>query len=246
MNRSFVPPILLLLTLSIPAFQGCSRYSKPASPARPAKPPAAAPAVKPPGARPVPEKPQVTKPAPEKLPSVKPTPAKPPAVALSDKLFAEGMAALQDGGHEKALELFAASWKEKPDHEGVAREFPGVLIALKKNGDSAYAQGKWEDAGKRWMGTLRYVSHPAAKGKAVPFTRADVQAQVDKLTAALMEKGLLEYRKENIEPAIAYWKTILAYDPANAEAAKSIRTATTQLQKLKKLPPAPHPAPPAK
>jgi hypothetical protein len=56
-----------------------------------------------------------------------------------------------------------------------------------------------------------------------------------------MEKGLLDYRKGDIETAIADWKTILSYDPGNEEAAKAIRTATTQLENLKKLPPAPGP-----
>jgi tetratricopeptide (TPR) repeat protein len=155
--------------------------------------------------------------------------------------LAEGKTALQEGGLERALELFAAAWKESPGYPGVSEEFDGALLALKKNGDAAYAQGKPEDAGKRWMGTLRYMNHPAARPKSYPFTRADVQGQVDRLTAGLMEKGLLDYRKGNIEAAIADWKTILAYDPGNEEAAKSIRTATTQLENLKKIPPAPPP-----
>jgi tetratricopeptide (TPR) repeat protein len=162
-------------------------------------------------------------------------------VSPADKALAEGKAALQEGGLERALELFAAAWKESPGYPGVSEEFDGALLALKKNGDAAYAQGKPEDAGKRWMGTLRYMNHPAARPKGYPFTRADVQGQVDRLTAGLMEKGLLDYRKGNIEAAIADWKTILAYDPGNEEAAKSIRTATTQLENLKKIPPAPPP-----
>jgi tetratricopeptide (TPR) repeat protein len=168
---------------------------------------------------------------------------KPPAISVADKLFAEGMTVLQEGGHEQALELFSAAWQEKPGHAGVAREFDGALLALKKNGDAAYAQGKWEDAGKRWMGTLRFIDHPAANSRDYPFTRSEVRAKVDHLSASLLEKALLQYRKGNIQAAIADWKTILAYDPANEEAVKSLNTATTQLEQLKKLPPAPAPAP---
>jgi tetratricopeptide (TPR) repeat protein len=169
--------------------------------------------------------------------NVAPPPAsKPPPASPADKAFADGIAALQEGSVERALELFFVAWKEKPGHPGVSQEFDGAVLALKRNGDAAYAQGKMEDAGKRWLGTLRYMNHPAAKPKSYPFTRADVQAQVDRLTAGLMEKGLLDYRKGNIEAAIADWKTILAYDPGNEEATKSIRTATTQLENLKKIP----------
>ena len=156
---------------------------------------------------------------------------------MSDKLFAEGMTALREGGHERALELFSAAWQEKPGHAGVAREFDGALLALKKNGDAAYAQGKWEDAGKRWMGTLRFITHPAANWRDYPFTRSEVQAKVDRLSESLMEKALTEYRRGEVPSAIADWKTILSYDPEHEEAARSLRTASKQLETLKKMPP---------
>jgi tetratricopeptide (TPR) repeat protein len=162
---------------------------------------------------------------------------KPPEIPASDKLFAEGMAALQEGGLDRALELFAGAWQEKPGHAGVAREFDGALLALKKNGDAAYAQGKWEDAGKRWMGTLRFITHPAANWRGYPFTRNEVRAKVDQLSAALTEKALTEYRRGDVPSAIAGWKTILSYDPGHEEAARSLRTATKQLETLKKMPP---------
>jgi len=233
---------LLSVFLIAALLSGCAA-TKPFPPAvpegmtaPPAEPPPAPPAEPPPAppAKPPPAPPAPPSEPPPREPSAEPPKA--PAISGADKAFAEGMAALQEGGLERALELFSVAWKEKPGHPGVSQEFDGALLALKKNGDAAYAQGKLEDAGKRWMGTLRYMNHPAAKPKGYPFTRADVQGQVDRLTAGLMEKGLLDYRKGNIEAAIASWKTVLAYDPGNEEAAKSIRTATTQLENLKKIP----------
>jgi len=156
---------------------------------------------------------------------------------VSDKLFAEGMTALQEGRHERALELFSAAWQEKPGHAGVAREFEGALLALKKNGDTAYAQGKWEDAGKRWSGTLRFITHPAANPGGLPFSRSEVRTKVDNLTVALTKKALTEYRRGDIPAAIADWKTILSYDPGHEEAVRSLQTATKQLESLKKMPP---------
>jgi thioredoxin-like negative regulator of GroEL len=191
----------------------------------PAKPPAAAP-VTPPPAKP-----------PAAPPAAKPPAPKPPAISAADKLFAEGKTALQEGGNERALELFSAAWKEEPGHAGVAREFDGALLALKKSGDAAYAQGKWGDAGRRWMGTLRFINHPAANGQDYPFTRSEVRAKVDNLTAALTQKALTEYRRGEVPAAIADWKTILSYDPGHEEAARSLQTATKQLETLKKLPP---------
>ena len=148
------------------------------------------------------------------------------------------MTALQEGGHERALELFSAAWQEKPGYAGVAREFDGALLALKKNGDAwECPRGKWEDAGKRWMGTLRFITHPAANWRGYPFTRSEVRAKVDRLNAALTEKALTEYRRGEIPAAIADWKTILTYDPGHEEAARSLQTALKQLETLKKMPP---------
>jgi thioredoxin-like negative regulator of GroEL len=207
LRRTTLSSILLLSALTATAFSGCAWLSKTSHTTPSAKPHTAAPA------------------------------AKPLAISVSEKMFAEGMAALQEGGHERALELFSGAWQEEPGHAGVAREFDGALLALKRNGDAAYAQRKWEDAGKRWMGTLRFITHPAANWRDYPFTRSEVQAKVDHLSAALTEKALTEYRRGEVPSAIADWKTILSYDPGHEEAARSLRTASKQLETLKKMPP---------
>jgi hypothetical protein len=64
-----------------------------------------------------------------------------------------------------------------------------------------------------------------------------VQAKVDQLSAALTVMALTEYRRGDVPSAIAGWKTILSYDPEHEEAARSLRTATKQLEMLKKMPP---------
>ena len=231
MRRKTLPPILLLSALIATASSGCAWISKTFHTAPSGKPPAVSPAGKPPAVSPA-GKPPAVSPA-GKPPAVPPA-EKPPA---ADKLFGDGMAALQEGRYERALELFSGAWQEKPGHPGVAREFDGALLALKKGGDAAHAQGKWEDAGKRWMGTLRYITHPASNWRSYPFTRSEVQAKVDRLTAALTEKALTEFRRGELPAAIADWKTILSYDPGHEEAARSLRTASKQLETLKKMPP---------
>jgi tetratricopeptide (TPR) repeat protein len=160
-----------------------------------------------------------------------------PDVAPGDRAHAAGVLAMAEGNYERALEMFAAAWKENPGHAGVARDFPEALSGLKKSGDEAFRQGRLEEAGRRWSAALRHLSHPAEKGKPLPFTTAELQAGIDKVSGSLMEKGLVEYRKGNIEAAIAIWKSILAYDPSHAEAARSVQTAATQLENLKKINP---------
>jgi tetratricopeptide (TPR) repeat protein len=144
---------------------------------------------------------------------------------------------MAEANYERALEMFSAAWKESPGHAGVAKEFPEALVGLKNGGDEAFRQGRLEEAGRRWSAALRFLAHPAEKGKPLPFAKADLRASIDRLSASLMEKGLVEYRKGNLEAAIASWRAILSYDPSHAEAARSVQTATIQLENLKKIAP---------
>jgi tetratricopeptide (TPR) repeat protein len=145
---------------------------------------------------------------------------------------------MQQGKFERSLELFTVAWKENPGHPGVEENFPAALEGLKKNGDEAQRQGRPEEAGKRWMAALAYLSHPALKGRSLSFAKGDLKTSIDKQSDKLMEKGLADYREGRLESAIATWRQILAYDPSHEEASKSLRTAITQLENLKKIPPA--------
>ncbi len=163
--------------------------------------------------------------------------APPPVVSAADRAYAAGVYALAEENHERSLEMFTTAWKENPEHTGVARDFPEALSRLKNGGDESFRHGRIEEAGRRWSAALRYSAILAEKGRQLPFARTELRAGIDRLSAALMEKGLVEYQKGNLESAIATWKSILAYDPSHAEAARSVKTASTQLENLKKISP---------
>jgi tetratricopeptide (TPR) repeat protein len=144
---------------------------------------------------------------------------------------------MRQGKYERALELFSAVWKKAPGYPGVEENFPAALEGLKKSGDDAYERGKLGEAGKRWTMTMRYLSHPALKTKSSSISKAGLKGSIDKVSEILMEKGLADYRQGRLKEAIAIWRQILAYDPAHEEAARSLKTATTQLETLKKITP---------
>jgi tetratricopeptide (TPR) repeat protein len=170
-----------------------------------------------------------------------PTVTPPPAIpSPADNNYLEGLAMKQQGKYERALELFADAWKKEPGYPGVEENFPAALEGLKKSGDDAYEQGKLGEAGKRWAATIRYLSHPALKAGSPTISKAGLKGSIDKVSGILMEEGLADYRQGRLEEAIATWRQILAYDPSHEEAARSVKTATTQLKNLKKItPPAP-------
>jgi tetratricopeptide (TPR) repeat protein len=162
---------------------------------------------------------------------------RPSAPSSIDNTYLEGVALMKAGKFERALEHFADVWKEIPGYPGVEENFHTALEGLKKSADDAYRQGKLGEAGKRWTTTMRFLSHPAIKTGMPAISKAGLKGSIDKVTDQLMEKGLADYRKGRLEEAIATWRNILAYDPTNEEANKSVKTATTQLENLKKLTP---------
>ena len=146
---------------------------------------------------------------------------------------------MQQGKYERALELFAAAWQVAPGYPGVEENFPVALEGLKKSGDDAYRKGQLDEAGKQWAATMRFISHPALKEGNPALSKAGLKGSIDKVSEVLMEKGLADYRQGRIKEAIATWRQILAYDPSHEEAARSVKTATTQLENLKKITPPP-------
>ncbi len=148
---------------------------------------------------------------------------------------------LEEGKCRRALDRFAAAWKENPAYPGVEQNISAALEELKKKGDDALREGHPEQAGRRYAVALRFLSHPAVRNGSVTFTKGTLKKKIDKISAALMEKGLAAYRQGKLKEAIATWREILAYDPSHKEAAKSVETATTQLKNLKKLTPPPAP-----
>lgn len=191
-----------------------------------------------PSPAPVPRPEPVPPPAPAPPPKAAPEPASPSPEAVAEKAYAAGSSALEEGRPGRALDFFAEAWKENPGHPGVRKQFPAALERLVKKGDAAGQQEKAEEAGKAWAAALGYLSHPAAKERELSFTRIELRQRLDRLTKTLMDKGLVEYREGRFESAISWWRKILSYDPGNEEAAKSVRTATTQLENLKKITPA--------
>ena len=67
------------------------------------------------------------------------------------------------------------------------------------------------------------------------FNDAYLGGQIKACSRALMESGLMNYREEKLDEAIAIWKKALFFDPDNKNIKNACETATAQLQQLKQL-----------
>ena len=62
-----------------------------------------------------------------------------------------------------------------------------------------------------------------------------LEDRVQNCKTFLYEKALDQYRSGNLSDATAIWKSILEFDPENAEIKKAVDTATIQLRNLEKM-----------
>jgi hypothetical protein len=69
----------------------------------------------------------------------------------------------------------------------------------------------------------------------VRFSIEEVRPKIERCSDCLMEKGMLQYRRGDLNTAISTWKKIQAFNPSYEPARRSIQTATFQLKNLEKI-----------
>lgn len=79
-----------------------------------------------------------------------------------------------------------------------------------------------------------YPQEASLQGR-VKYPARKLEDSLNECSRKLMDEGLVLYRNGDLTGAIATWKKILAFDPANQEASKAVETATVQLKRLKSL-----------
>jgi tetratricopeptide (TPR) repeat protein len=154
-------------------------------------------------------------------------------IALCDRQFRQELGA---GNYAKAIMVYQAVLKDYPGDKMVKASCARGVSEIRAVGDKALAAKDYALAGKVNGLLLKNLeSFGAAAG-----TTADGGLSKEELTEALhacssglTNGGLVEYRKGNLESAIALWDVLLEFDPGNAEIRKAVETAKAQLSKLK-------------
>jgi tetratricopeptide (TPR) repeat protein len=107
---------------------------------------------------------------------------------------------------------------------------------LRAMGAKALAAKDYAEAGKitglllKNLDSFKGLGAPAERGAS---DRKDLAESLRGGSSGLTNNGLAEYRKGNLEKAMAIWADLLAFDPDNAEIKKAVETAKAQLGLLK-------------
>jgi tetratricopeptide (TPR) repeat protein len=137
--------------------------------------------------------------------------------------------------HEKALEKINDELKKGVPELYYGGEYVDALNGLLEKGAGLYYLGEYEAAGLAFR--LAFESYPSAAGirGRVQFSPDEIGALIEGCSTNLMEKGLISYREGALQNAIGIWEKIPAFDPANEEAKRALKTAITQLRNLNDL-----------
>ena len=134
---------------------------------------------------------------------------------------------LERKNYRQAIELMNGK-----NREGLEREYVLAVNGLLEVGNGAYSSGDYATAARSFKGVLNaYPVEPSLRDRA-SYDPKRIRALLEVCMNRMMEQGLEEYRRGNLESAIKKWKVLLAITPGHREAKKALDTATVQFQTL--------------
>jgi len=138
------------------------------------------------------------------------------------------------GRYKKALEIYSAAYDKYHD-AGLRRGYARLGEQTKAVADTWFQAGNFGEAGSAYRNLFESGITTRDFAQALSFNDDGLIRQIKAYSESLMEIGLLRYREEKLEEAIAIWKKVLVFDADNRNVRNAIDTATVQLQQLNTL-----------
>jgi tetratricopeptide (TPR) repeat protein len=139
---------------------------------------------------------------------------------------------LQSGDYQNAIDVYRTALKAYPDDRAFTVEYAKSVEKIRSIGDAALAKENYALAGKVYYVLEKNLSSFGGIEKKLSFNKEGLKERIAGCRSALTKRGLEQYRRGDLTGAIATWKTVLVFDPDNADIKKSINTASVQLKKL--------------
>jgi tetratricopeptide (TPR) repeat protein len=140
---------------------------------------------------------------------------------------------IRSGGFQKAIDGFFELIKSFPKDPGLVAKAVTGLEAIKAAGDEALAKSDFPRAGAAYYALSKSFPLFRGLGKPLSFGREGLDLELGRCRTALTRRGLELYREGELAAAISVWKSLLLFDPDNAQIKKSIESATAQLNRVR-------------
>ncbi len=138
------------------------------------------------------------------------------------------------GRFKKAFEIYSAAYDKYHD-AGLRRGYARLGEQTKAAADAWFQMGNFGEAGSAYRNLFESGITTRDFSQALSFDDDYLIRKIKACSESLMELGLMRYREQKLEEAIAVWKKALAFDTDNRTVKNAIDTATVQLQQLKTL-----------
>lgn len=142
---------------------------------------------------------------------------------------------VKQGDYGVAVELIRREVKAGGSELSFGEAYVASMNGLAGEGLRQLAGGDYGAAGASFRKALDNYPEDATLRARVNYPPRKLEDSLNECSRKLMDEGLVLYRGGNLTGAIAAWKKILAFDPANQEASKAVETATVQLKRLKSI-----------
>jgi hypothetical protein len=144
-------------------------------------------------------------------------------------------ALLEKGSYRRALELMGGRNRPGYPAAGMEREYITAINGMLAAGEESFSQGDYAAAGQSFKCVLdSYPVDPVLRDR-VRLEPKQIRAHLEACSNRMMDQGLQEYRRGNLESAIRKWKELIAFHAGHKEARKAIETATVQLRALQNM-----------
>lgn len=136
------------------------------------------------------------------------------------------------GDYQKALDVYHAGHRKAPRDQTLLGAYVQSLESMVGTAEQALAQQEVGTAGKIYA--LLKKNYPRFEGfeQKLSFNRTRLSAKLDDCKKKLFKQGFKEYRKGNLDRAIALWEDLLVIDPQNTDIKEALRIAKLQQKNL--------------
>ncbi len=138
------------------------------------------------------------------------------------------------GRYKNALDIYSSAYDKHHDAD-LRRGYARLGEQTKAAADVLFQAGNFGEAGIIYRNLFDSDITTRDFARELSFNDVDLIKKMEACSKSLMEIGLMRYREEKLEEAIAVWRKVLVFDAENKNVRNAIDTATLQLQQLKTL-----------
>ncbi|HUI44560.1 MAG TPA: hypothetical protein VL122_01045 [Nitrospirota bacterium] len=136
------------------------------------------------------------------------------------------------GDYKSALDLYAEAYRKYPNNQTLLKNYHKTIEDIHHAADEAFGREDFTLSGRAYYVLLKNYPFFQELVPEVSFDEPFLQARLVDSSSHLSQRALIEYRKGNLAEAISIWKSILLFDPKNADVMKAIDTTMTQMKNL--------------